>query len=183
MNAVKAKKTVKAKKHERTCMYYLAQVNIARMQAPLHDPLMADFVAQLDPVNALADNSPGFIWRLQTPEGNATDIRPYKDELILFNMSVWASLNEYSSYVYASGTSHREVMKQRRRWFQRMEGPYTALWWVPQGHIPTVEEAKERLEYLRIHGETAYAFSLKTPFPDPDASNEPLAQQPEPCLA
>ena len=164
-------------------MYYLAQVNIGRILAPLDDPIMAGFVARLDEVNALADRSPGFIWRLQTPEGNATALRPYEDESILLNMSVWASLTEYADYVYASGSLHREVMKQRRNWFQRFDGPYTALWWVPQGHIPTVEEAKERLEYLRTHGETAYAFSIKNSFPAPDASNEPLAQLPEECLA
>ncbi len=164
-------------------MYYLAQVNIARMVAPLYDPLMADFVAGLAPVNALADASPGFIWRLQTSVGDATSLQPYEDESILFNMSVWASLDAYSSYVYASEGLHREFLKQRRRWFQRFDGPYTTLWWVPQGHIPAVKEAKERLEHLRVHGESAHAFSLKKPFPAPDASNAPLTQQPDFCQA
>jgi Domain of unknown function (DUF3291) len=164
-------------------MYSLAQVNIALMLAPLSDPLMADFVAQLDPVNALADKSPGFIWRFQTPEGDATALRVYQDDLILFNMSVWDSLTSFSNYVYASENLHREVMKQRRRWFQRFDGPYTTLWWIPQGHIPTVEEAKERLEYLRVHGESAYAFSLKKPFPAPGASIEKTASFPDECPA
>jgi hypothetical protein len=164
-------------------MYYLAQVNIARMLAPLSDPIMADFVAQLEPINALADNSPGFIWRLQTSEGNAVDIQPYEDEMILVNMSVWTTLDDLANYAYASGARHRDVMKQRRRWFERTKGPYTTLWWVPQGHIPTVAEAKERLEHLRQHGETAYAFSFKKPFPAPDNSSEPLTQQSEPCPA
>jgi Domain of unknown function (DUF3291) len=164
-------------------MYSLAQVNIARTLAPLDDPLMADFVAQLDTVNALADTSPGFIWRLQTPEGNATDVKAYDDPLIIFNMSVWSSLNDYSNYVYANESLHREVMKQRRRWFERFDGPYTTLWWIEQGHIPNVEEAKERLEYLRIHGETAYAFSIKKQFPSPDANNQLLTQLPEECPA
>lgn len=159
-------------------MSHLAQVNIGRMLAPLSDPLMAGFVEKLDEVNALADNSPGFIWRLQTADGNATDIRPYDDDLILVNMSVWASLEDLSRYVYAMESEHRHVMKQRRRWFSRFDGPYMALWWVPEGHIPTVEEAKERLEYLRTHGETAYAFSFQKPFPAPDAQNE----VPEPLL-
>jgi hypothetical protein len=153
-------------------MYHLAQVNIARMIAPLSDPLMAGFVAKLDEVNALADNSPGFVWRLQTSEGDATALRPYDDNSILFNMSVWASLEDLSHYVYAMESEHRHVMKQRRRWFQRFDGPFMALWWVPEGHIPTVEEAKERLEYLRTHGETPYAFSFKQPFPAPDAQDE-----------
>jgi hypothetical protein len=164
-------------------VYHLAQVNIARALAPLDDPLMAAFVAQLDTVNALADNSPGFVWRLQTPEGNATDIKAYDDPLIIFNMSVWASLDDYSNFVYSSESLHRAVMQQRRRWFQRFDGPFSTLWWIPLGHIPTIEEAKERLEYLRAHGETAYAFSFKKQFPAPDASNAILTQLPEDCPA
>jgi len=164
-------------------MYHLAQVNIARMIAPLSDPLMAEFAAKLDEVNAYADKSPGFIWRLQTAAGNATALRAYEDDLILFNMSVWASLKALSAYVYAIESSHRHVMKQRRRWFERFDGPYMALWWIPEGHIPTVEEAKARLEYLRTHGETAYAFSFKRPFPAPDARDEELFQLLEECPA
>jgi hypothetical protein len=164
-------------------MYSLAQVNIGRMLAPLSDPLMAEFVARLDEVNAFADASPGFIWRLQTPEGNATDVRAYVDDLILVNMSVWASLEDLAHYVYANESQHRNVMKQRRRWFQRFDGPYMALWWVPQDHIPAVEEAKERLEHLRAHGETPYAFSFKKPFPAPHTSNEMLSPILEDCPA
>lgn len=151
----------------------LAQVNIGRMIAPLSDPQMAEFVARLDEINALADGSLGFIWRLQTPEGNATAVQAYKDERILFNLSVWASLEDFSRYVYASESKHREVMKQRRRWFQRFDGPYMALWWVPQVHLPTVEEAKERLEQLRTSGETLYAFSFKKPFSLPETYSNP----------
>lgn len=164
-------------------MYSLAQVNIARMIAPLSDPIMAGFVARLDAVNAFADASPGFLWRLQTPEGNATDVRAYEDELILFNMSLWASLEDLTRYVYASESLHRPVMKQRRSWFERFDGPHMALWWVPQGHIPTVEEAKERLEHLRVHGESSYAFSFKKPFAAPDTSIEQAAPVFEDCLA
>lgn len=164
-------------------MYSLAQVNIARMLAPLSDPLMAGFVARLDTVNALADASPGFIWRLQSPEGNATGVRAYEDEMILVNMSMWASLEDLTRYVYASESQHSDVMKQRRRWFQRFDGPYVALWWVPQGHIPTVEEAKERLEHLRTHGELPHAFTFKKPFPAPDASSEQSTPVFEDCLA
>ena len=164
-------------------MYSLAQINIARMLAPLDDPIMAEFVARLDTVNAIADASPGFIWRLQTPEGNATDVRAYEDEMILVNMSVWATLEDLTRYVYASESMHRDVMKQRRRWFQRFDGPYMALWWVPQGHIPTVEEARERLDHLRACGETPHAFSFKKPFPAPDAIIEQPAPVFEDCLA
>ncbi len=151
-------------------VYHLAQVNIARMLAPLTDPLMAGFVAELDAINALADNSPGFLWRLQTPEGNATDIRPYADDLILVNLSLWASLADLTTFVYKS--QHRQVMQQRQRWFQRFNGPYVALWWVSSGHIPTVEEAKERLSYLSAHGETPHAFSFKKPFPSPEVVSD-----------
>jgi heme-degrading monooxygenase HmoA len=161
-------------------MYHIAQVNIARMLAPLTDPVMAGFVARLDAINAIADSSPGFIWRLQTPEGDATAIRPYEDDQILVNLSVWASLQALSNFVYAS--EHRQVMKQRRQWFQRFDGPYMALWWVPQGHIPTVEEAKERLAHLRTHDETPYAFSFKKPFSAPGQTNASLTEILADCL-
>ena len=151
-------------------MYHLAQVNIARMLAPLSDPLMAGFVAQLDTINALADGSPGFLWRLQTEEGNATTLRPYEDDLILVNLSLWASLSDLLAFVYKS--QHRSVLQQRTQWFERFEGPYLALWWVPSGHVPSVEEAKERLAYLRAHGETPYAFSFKKLFPAPEAASD-----------
>jgi len=150
--------------------YHLAQVNIARMLAPLTDPRMAGFVAGLDAINTLADSSPGFLWRLQTPEGNATDIRPFEDDLIIVNLSLWASLADLSAFVYKS--RHRQVLQQRQQWFQRFNGPYVALWWVPSGHIPTVEEAKERLAYLSGHGETPHAFSFKKLYPAPEAASD-----------
>lgn len=155
-------------------MYQLAQVNIGRLLAPVDDPLIAGFVARLDEINALADNSPGFVWRLQSSEGNATNFRPYEDEQILLNMSVWTSLETYTNYVYK--TAHREVMQMRRQWFERFDGPYTAVWWVPAGHIPTIEEAKERLAYLRAHGATPFAFTIKQPFPPEE--NMPHAIEP-----
>jgi hypothetical protein len=154
--------------------YHLAQVNIARMLAPLTDPVMSGFVAELDAINALADNSPGFLWRLQTPEGNATDIRPYEDDLILVNLSLWSSLADLSAFVYKR--RHRQVLQQRQQWFQHFNGPYVVLWWVPTGHIPTVEEAKERLAYLSVHGETPNAFSFKKPFPAPEVVSDLPAQ-------
>lgn len=150
--------------------YHLAQVNIARMLAPLDDPLMAEFVARLDEVNALADESPGFVWRLQTEEGNTTDLRPFDDEHILVNMSVWASLEELKAYVYKN--AHAQVMRQRRQWFEKFEGMYMALWWVKAGHKPTVAEAKRRLEYLSEHGPSAHAFTFKQPFPPPGIAAE-----------
>jgi heme-degrading monooxygenase HmoA len=148
--------------------YHLAQVNIGRMLAPLDDPLIAEFVARLDEINALADRSSGFVWRLQTEQGNATALRPYDDERILVNMSVWESLEHLKAYVYKS--AHAEVMRQRRQWFEKFEGMYLALWWVKAGHIPTVAEAKRRLEYLSEYGESVQVFTFKKPFPPPGVS-------------
>ena len=142
--------------------YHLAQVNIARMLAPLDSSVMASFVAMLDEVNALADRSPGFVWRLQGDEGNATYLRPYDDDRILFNLSVWESIEQLKAFVYKAG--HGEAMRRRRDWFERVDGPYVALWWVPAGPIPTVGEAKQRLEHLREHGDSAHAFSLRRTF-------------------
>jgi heme-degrading monooxygenase HmoA len=150
--------------------YHLAQVNIARMLAPRDDPLMAEFVARLDQINALADGSPGFIWRLQTEEGNATSVQAYDDERILVNMSVWESLEHLKAYVYKSG--HAQVMRRRHEWFEKFEGLYLALWWIRAGHRPTVTEAQGRLEYLSQHGASAHAFTFSQPFPPPDVSPE-----------
>lgn len=148
--------------------YHLAQVNIALMRSPLNDPLMEEFVASLDEINALADGSPGFVWRLQSDRGNATDFRPYDDDRILFNLSVWESLEQLQSYVYKS--AHGEVMRKRRQWFEKFEGMYFALWWVEAGHIPSVIEAKQRLDHLNEHGTSDWAFNFKNPFPSPDRS-------------
>jgi hypothetical protein len=146
-----------------TLARHIAQVNIARMHAPLDDPIMAGFVARLAEINALADRSPGFVWRLQTGAGDATYLRPYDDDRILFNLSVWETIEHLKEYVYK--TAHGEVMRQRRQWFEKFGGMYMALWWVNAGHIPTVAEAKQRLEYLQENGETAYAFTFKRTFP------------------
>src|SRR3712207_5874559 len=126
---------------------HIAQVNIARMHAPLDDPIMAGFVARLAEINALADRSPGFVWRLQTEESDATYLRPYNDDRILFNLSVWETIEHLKEYVYR--TAHGEVMRQRRQWFDKFSGIYMAVWWVKAGHIPSVVEAKQRLEYLQ----------------------------------
>jgi len=145
---------------------HIAQVNIARMNAALDDPVMAGFVARLDEINALADRSPGFVWRLQTLEGNATYLRPYEDERILVNLSVWETLDQLRQYVYHS--AHAELIRQRSTWFEKFSGAYVAVWWAPAGHLPDVEEAKKRLAHLEIHGPTPFAFTFKTSFsPDP----------------
>lgn len=153
--------------------YQLAQVNIGRFRAPLEDPVMEGFRTQLDPINALADQSPGFVWRLQTEDGNATAIRPYDgDNLMAINMSVWESLESLQQFVYKS--SHVDPLRGRKQWFEQIEGPILALWWIPEGHIPTVTEAQDRLRYLKEHGPTAHAFTFRTPFPAPDGEARDL---------
>ena len=142
---------------------HLAQVNIARMNTPLEDPAMAGFVARLDEINALADRSPGFVWRLQTPAGNATYLRPYDDDRILFNLSVWETVEDLRRYVYES--AHVELLRQRHQWFARFEGVYAALWWVPAGHRPSIDEAKQRLASIAEKGPTPFAFTFKQLLP------------------
>lgn len=124
---------------------------------------MAGFVSRLDEINAHAEQSPGFVWRLQTPAGNATALRPFDDDRILINMSVWEDLESLRAYVFES--SHRELLVKRRDWFERFEGAYAALWWVPVGHEPSADEAKQRLALLAEKGPTAQAFTFKEPFP------------------
>jgi hypothetical protein len=139
---------------------HIAQVNIGRMKAPLDSPVMAGFVTRLEEINALADGSAGFVWRLQTPEGNATYLRPYEDDRIIFNMSVWESVDALKQYVYR--TAHAELLRDRRSWFEQFDGVFAALWWVPIGHIPSIEEAKSRLAHLEQHGPSPAAFTFKT---------------------
>lgn len=139
---------------------HIAQVNIARMKAPLESPVMAGFVSRLDEINALADGSPGFVWRLQTDEGNATYLRPYEDERILFNLSVWESVEALKAYVYR--TAHAELLRDRRSWFEQFDSAQLALWWVPAGHIPGIDEAKKRLAHMEQHGPSQFAFTFKS---------------------
>lgn len=151
---------------------HLAQINIGRLKAPLDDPSMAGFVSRLDEINALADRTPGFVWRLQTEEGNATSLRPFDDERIALNMSVWESIEALRAYVYSS--AHAEVLRQRRDWFEKFERVYLALWWIPAGHIPSIDEAKARLASLEQNGPTPFAFTFKTTF-TPDEALESIA--------
>lgn len=139
--------------------YHLAQLNIAKLQAPIDSPQLADFVANLDRINALADRSPGFVWRLQTEEGDATGIDFFGNDQIV-NMSVWESVEALHDYVYRS--AHIEILRRKKEWFHTMAEAHMVLWWVPVGHIPTVEEAADRLNLLREHGPTQEAFTFKT---------------------
>lgn len=129
---------------------------------------MKGFTSQLESINALAESSPGFVWRLKTAEGDATSIRPFEDDRILVNMSVWESVEALHRYVYEG--PHLGLLRDRREWFLPFEGPVLALWWVPAGHIPTVEEAKAKLEELGRKGPTASAFTFRKLFPSPEGS-------------
>lgn len=144
---------------------HLAQINVARAAEPLDSPRLAEFIAALEPVNALADAAPGFVWRLQSDSGDATSIRVFDDDLIIVNMSVWRSMPQLWQFVYSGG--HLEVMRRRREWFQVADAAYMALWWIPAGTIPTVEDGIERLETIRRDGPGPRAFTFKHPH-DPE---------------
>lgn len=146
-----------------SALWQLAQVNVARMLAPLDSAQLQGFVARLDEINALADRSPGFVWRLQNETGSAAYLRPYDDDRILFNLSVWQTSEQLKAYVYRS--AHVELVRQRKSWFSHFGASYIALWWVPAGHLPTIEEAKERLARLQEIGESAEAFGFGATFP------------------
>jgi hypothetical protein len=151
--------------------YHLAQVNIAKMRAPIDSPIMAEFVAQLDAINAVAEAAPGFIWRLQSEAGNATSIRVFDDLMLIINMSVWESVEALFEYTYRS--DHVDIFRRRGDWFERMETPHMALWWIPAGHIPTPQEAKDKLALLEREGATPLAFTFKRRF----TADEMLAVQ------
>ncbi|WP_107440072.1 DUF3291 domain-containing protein [Streptomyces sp. 142MFCol3.1] len=144
-------------------VHELAQVNIARLKAPLDSAELKDFVEALDPVNAVADTADGFVWRLQSESGNATDVPVFGDDWLIVNMSTWRDPNALTAFMYQG--QHRELPARRREWFERLDEAVTALWWVPAGHRPTVREAEARLLHLREHGPTAHAFTLRTSFP------------------
>jgi hypothetical protein len=148
--------------------FHLAQVNIALPAEPLDSPALAEFVARLEPVNAAADAAPGFVWRLQTEDGDATAIRAFGDERLIVNMSVWESLAALRAFVYGRG-AHLEVMRRRREWFERLGDVHLVLWWVRAGHLPSVEEAEEHLAALRARGPSPSAFTFREHFPAPDS--------------
>lgn len=142
--------------------HHLAQLNIAKMKFAIDAPELVEFVARLEDVNALADDSPGFIWRLQTEDGDATAIDHFGPEYLV-NMSVWEDVESLHDYVYR--TAHNEVMARRKEWFDRMLEVYSVLWWIPAGTIPTIAEADQRLQSLRQNGPTTEAFTFKQMFP------------------
>jgi heme-degrading monooxygenase HmoA len=145
--------------------FHLAQVNIGLPIEPVESELLRGFVEMLEPINALADAAPGFVWRLQTEDGDATAIRAFEDDRLIMNMSVWESMEPFAAFVF--GPEHSAVMRQRRQWFVPMD-VYTTAWWIPAGTLPTPADAVQRLDLLRRLGPTPDAFTVKRPFPPPD---------------
>ena len=146
--------------------HQLAQVNIARLSAPLESEEIRDFREGLEPINALAERSPGFVWRLADESGDATAIRAFADEMIIVNLTVWESVEALRAFAY--DTEHIAYLRRRREWFERMAEAYTTMWWVPAGHVPSVAEAAERLDLLRRRGPSPEAFTFRHPFAPPD---------------
>jgi hypothetical protein len=157
--------------------YELAQVNIGRLLASVDDPLIAGFMAALDPINALADVAPGFVWRLQTEDGNATAVQAFawdqdRSAGVIMNMSVWTDVESLGAFVYSA--DHAAIMRGRRQWFERMAEAYTCCWWVPAGQRPTTAEAEDKIRLIRVLGPTPDAFTLRSGFPPP---SEPAPAQ------
>ena len=153
--------------------HVLAQVNIGRLLAPLDSAQLADFVAALGPVNAAADGAPGFIWRLQTEDGDATAVRAFEWDVagsagVIVNLSVWESVEALAAFVYSD--VHRQVLRRRRQWFGHMAEAYTALWWIERGRVPATADAEDRIRHLRRHGPSPYAFTMRVHYPPPGAA-------------
>jgi len=158
--------------------WHIAQLNVGRTLAPPDSPQIADFMAALDAINALADTSPGFVWRLKSDSGNATDILVSSDPNFLVNMSVWDSIEALFDFVYR--TAHTAVMARRREWFEKPSQALLVLWWIPAGHVPSIEEALARLEHLRREGPSAHAFTFKQRYPHPGIGGAPQDMKTEP---
>lgn len=156
--------------------FELAQVNIARLKAPLDSPQLKDFVDNLDPVNADAEAADGFVWRLKDDTGNATDVSVFGDEWLILNLTMWRDTNALTAYMYQG--RHREMLARRREWFEQVREAMVTLWWVPAGHRPTVAEAESRLLHLRTNGPTPYAFTLRHAFP-PQGAQPVLNELPD----
>jgi hypothetical protein len=151
--------------------FHIAQLNVGRAVAPLDDPQLADFMAWLNRINALAERSPGFVWRLQGDNGNNTDLKVSDDPRFIVNMSVWESIDDLHAFTYRS--NHKTVFARRYEWFERAAGPNMVMWWIPAGTLPDVAEALERLRRLEALGPTPEAFTFKQRFPPPGVRDEP----------
>lgn len=147
--------------------HHLAQLNVARLRAPLDSPELAGFVALLDEINAAAERFPGYVWRLQDESGDATALRPFEPDVIV-NLTVWESVESLNDYTYRS--AHLEPMRRRREWFHRPDGPHLVLWWIAAGTPPTTAQAAERLDLLARGGPSPEAFTLRQPYQAPGQS-------------
>ncbi|WP_433238235.1 DUF3291 domain-containing protein [Streptosporangium sp. CA-135522] len=154
---------------------HLAQLNVAHMRAPKDSPELADFVAALDPINRLAEAAPGFVWRLKGGDGPEDVVEHDYGDHLLINFSVWESRDTLWDFTYRS--AHLGVLQRRREWFLRVAEPYSVMWWIPQGHVPTLEEAMERLELLKSEGPTSRAFTLKDFYDSSEAAWRPAAAE------
>jgi Domain of unknown function (DUF3291) len=171
--------------HRRTGRAYnpevhVAQLNIGRLKAPIEHPMIDDFRNNLARINALADASPGFIWRLKDESGDATSIKPFGDELEIVNLSVWESVEALADFAYRSG--HVELLRRRREFFEAPDKPILCLWWIQEGAVPTVEEAIARLDHLRAHGPSPRSFTFRYRF-EPDANEAQLGSELDTCPA
>jgi Domain of unknown function (DUF3291) len=152
---------------QKMAAWHLAQVNIGRIKGvTINDPIMAEFVDNLDRVNQLAEESPGFVWRLKEENNNATSFNPYGDEQVLINMSVWKDVESLEQYVYR--TVHTDYLRRRKEWFHAFGKMYMAMWWIPVGHLPTIAEAVEKLDYLQANGASPLVFDFKRRFAAPE---------------
>ena len=147
---------------------HLAQLNVGRLRAPMDDPMIDDFRTSLDRVNALAEASPGYVWRLQDESGNATGIKAFGNDLDILNLTVWESVDALAEFTYRS--AHVELLRRRREFFEAPTTDIVCMWWVTEGTVPTVEDAIARLEHLRAHGPSPVAFTFRHRFaPESDA--------------
>ena len=154
---------------------HLAQFNVAHLRAPLDSPELADFVAALEPINTLSDAAPGFVWRMKGGEGPTDTIQHEYGTLLLVNFSIWESREALWNFVYRS--AHLDVMRRRREWFHRAAEPYTVMWWLPEGHLPSVGDAMARLTLLRAQGPGPEAFTFKDFYESSDAACLPAAAE------
>jgi hypothetical protein len=153
--------------------FEIAQLNVGRARGPMDGLVMADFAARLDEINALAESTPGFVWRLQGDNNNATELHYTDDPMFIVNLTVWRSIDELWAFTYS--THHNQLFKRRFEWFERSETPTTTMWWQPAGTIPDIHDALRRLRLLTEHGPTPEAFTFKQRFPAPDHGVEPGA--------
>jgi hypothetical protein len=146
--------------------YHIAEINIAKMKGvDINDPIMKEFMENLDRVNEIAESSEGFVWRLKDESNNATNLNPYEDEQILINVSVWGSIEQLENFMYK--TFHSDFLKRRKEWFLAYGTAHTAMWWVPAGHLPSLQEAVDKLEYLQKHGASLESFDFRNKFATP----------------